>query len=399
MMKQKVLFLIAAVSLFLISCGGGKQGAGFNDNEYPVRTIESQGSSSETLYPATIRGVQDVEIRPKVSGFITKLLVKEGQRVTAGQLLFVIDSETYQATVRQAKAAVSSATAQLNTAKLTYDNSQKLFNSNVIGQYELQTAQNTYENAKAALAQAQASLASAKEMLSYCFVKSPVSGLVGSLPFKVGALVGPTSAQPLTTVSDNNTMEVFFSMTEKDVLDMARNVGGVKESLSTYPAVKLKLADGTIYSQPGKVTKMSGVIDRSTGSVSMVAHFSNPDHILRSGGSGSIVVPKVTSNAIVIPQDAVAQVQDRYFVYVLGKDNKVKYTEIKISPDNDGQTYVVTNGLKVGDRIVLKGISGLTEGAEIKGLTEAEYEAKLKKTAELGSSQNDLSKLKEAFGK
>lgn len=399
MMKQKVLFLIAAVSLFLISCGGGKQGAGFNDNEYPVRTIESQGSSSETLYPATIRGVQDVEIRPKVSGFITKLLVKEGQRVTAGQLLFVIDSETYQATVRQAKAAVSSATAQLNTAKLTYDNSQKLFNSNVIGQYELQTAQNTYENAKAALAQAQASLASAKEMLSYCFVKSPVSGLVGSLPFKVGALVGPTSAQPLTTVSDNNTMEVFFSMTEKDVLDMARNVGGVKESLSTYPAVKLKLADGTIYSQPGKVTKMSGVIDSSTGSVSMVAHFSNPDHILRSGGSGSIVVPKVTSNAIVIPQDAVAQVQDRYFVYVLGKDNKVKYTEIKISPDNDGQTYVVTNGLKVGDRIVLKGISGLTEGAEIKGLTEAEYEAKLKKTAELGSSQNDLSKLKEAFGK
>ena len=398
-MKQKVLFLIAAVSLFLTSCGGGKQGAGFNDNEYPVRTIESQGSSSETLYPATIRGVQDVEIRPKVSGFITKLLVKEGQRVTAGQLLFVIDSETYQAAVRQAKAAVSSATAQLNTAKLTYDNSQKLFNSNVIGQYELQTAQNTYENAKAALAQAQASLASAKETLSYCFVKSPTSGLVGSLPFKVGALVGPTSAQPLTTVSDNNTMEVFFSMTEKDVLDMARSVGGVKESLSTYPTVKLKLADGTIYSQPGKVTKMSGVIDSSTGSVSMVAHFSNPDHILRSGGSGSIVVPKVTSNAIVVPQDAVAQVQDRYFVYILGKNNKVKYTEIKISPDNDGQTYVVTSGLKVGDRIVLKGISALTDGAEIKGLTEAEYEAKLKKTAELGSSQNDLSKLKEAFGK
>ena len=398
-MKQKVLFLIAAVSLFLTSCGGGKQGVGFNDNEYPVRTIESQGSSSETLYPATIRGVQDVEIRPKVSGFITKLLVKEGQRVAAGQLLFVIDSETYQAAVRQAKAAVSSATAQLNTAKLTYDNSQKLFNSNVIGQYELQTAQNTYENAKAALAQAQASLASAKETLSYCFVKSPTSGLVGSLPFKVGALVGPTSAQPLTTVSDNNTMEVFFSMTEKDVLDMARNAGGVKESLSTYPTVKLKLADGTIYSQPGKVTKMSGVIDSSTGSVSMVAHFSNPDHILRSGGSGSIVVPKVTSNAIVVPQDAVAQVQDRYFVYILGKNNKVKYTEIKISPDNDGQTYVVTSGLKVGDRIVLKGITALTDGAEIKGLTEAEYEAKLKKTAELGSSQNDLSKLKEAFGK
>ena len=398
-MKQKAIFLVASVAFFLVSCGGGKNSIDFSDNEYPVRTIEPQGSSSETLYPATIRGIQDVEIRPKVSGFITKLLVKEGQRVSAGQLLFVIDSETYQASVRQATAAVNSAKAQLNTAKLTYDNSQKLFNSHVIGQYELQTAQNTFENAKAALAQAQASLASAKEMLSYCYVKSPSAGLVGSLPYKVGALVGPSSAEALTTVSDNNTMEVFFSMTEKDVLDMARTTGGVKTSIEDYPAVNLKLADGTVYNLQGKVTKMSGVIDRATGSVSMVAHFANPDHILRSGGSGSIVVPKTSSNAIVIPQDAVAQVQDKYFVYVVGAQNKVKYVEIKVSPDNDGQNYVVTSGLKVGDRVVLKGISALTDGVEIKPLTEAQYEAKLQKQAELGSHQNDLSKLKKDFGK
>lgn len=399
-MKHKAIFAIASLALLLTACGGsGKKNMDFSDNEYPVRTIEAQGSNSETLYPAIIRGVQDVEIRAKVSGFITKLMVKEGERVRAGQLLFVIDNETYQATVRQARASVNAAKAQLNTAKLTLDNSKQLFTNHVIGQYELETAKNSYESAQAALLQAKAGLASAKEMLNYCYVKSPVSGLVGSLPYKVGALVSPSSMEPLTTVSDNNVMEVFFSVTEKDVLAMTRNAGGVKSSIDNYPTVKLKLADGSMYNLPGKVAKMSGVIDRSTGSVSMIARFSNPNHILRSGASGSIVVPFVASNAIVIPQDAVAQIQDKYFVYVVDKTNKARYTEIKVSPDNDGENYVVTEGLHVGDKIVLKGISDLNEGADVTPLTEAQYEAKLKKNAEMGSHQSDLSKLKKDFGK
>lgn len=399
-MKHKAIFAIASLALLLTACGGsGKKNMDFSDNEYPVRTIEAQGSNSETLYPAIIRGVQDVEIRAKVSGFITKLMVKEGERVRAGQLLFVIDNETYQATVRQATASVNAAKAQLNTAKLTLDNSKQLFTNHVIGQYELETAKNSYESAQAALLQAKAGLASAKEMLSYCYVKSPVSGLVGSLPYKVGALVSPSSVEPLTTVSDNNVMEVFFSVTEKDVLAMTRNAGGVKGSIDNYPTVKLKLADGSMYNLPGKVAKMSGVIDRSTGSVSMIARFSNPNHILRSGASGSIVVPFVASNAIVIPQDAVAQIQDKYFVYVVDNKNKARYTEIKVSPDNDGENYVVTEGLRVGDKIVLKGISALNEGADVTPLTEAQYEAKLKKNAEMGSHQSDLNKLKKDFGK
>ena len=154
-----------------------------------------------------------------------------------------------------------------------------------------------------------------------------------------------------------------------------------------------------MYNLPGKVAKMSGVIDRSTGSVSMIARFSNPNHILRSGASGSIVVPFVASNAIVIPQDAVAQIQDKYFVYVVDNKNKARYTEIKVNPDNDGENYVVTEGLHVGDKIVLKGISALNEGADVTPLTEAQYEAKLKKNAEMGSHQSDLSKLKKDFGK
>ena len=178
-MKQNRSFLIGALAALMMSCGN-KGGMDLSDNEYPVRTIEAQDAASQTTYPATIKGVQDVEIRPKISGFITKICVCEGQRVNAGQLLFVIDNATYQASVRQAAAAVSTAKAQLGTAKLTYDNSQQLFKNKVIGQYELQSAQNTYESAKASLAQAQAMLVSAKETLDFCYVKSPTRGVIGS---------------------------------------------------------------------------------------------------------------------------------------------------------------------------------------------------------------------------
>ena len=206
-MKQNRSFLISALAALMMSCGN-KGGMDLSDNEYPVRTIEAQDAASQTTYPATIKGVQDVEIRPKISGFITKICVCEGQRVNAGQLLFVIDNATYQASVRQAAAAVSTAKAQLGTAKLTYDNSQQLFKNKVIGQYELQSAQNTYESAKASLAQAQAMLASAKETLDFCYVKSPTSGVIGSLPYKVGALVSATSPDALTTVSNTSAVEV-----------------------------------------------------------------------------------------------------------------------------------------------------------------------------------------------
>ena len=396
-MKKNRFLLLAMAAMMLASCGGqqGKMG----DNEYAVRTIETQSTELQTTYPATIRGVQDVEIRPKISGFITKLCVKEGQTVKKGQLLFEIDNVTYQAAVRQAEAAVNSAEAQLNTSKLTYENNQKLFANNVIGTYELQSSKNSYENAQAALAQAKANYVSAKQNLDFCYVTSPADGVVGDLPYRVGALVSSSSAQPLTTVSNTSTMQVYFAMTEKDVLDMTREKGGLHAAISEYPAVKLQLSDGTTYNHDGKVAAVSGVIDQSTGSVSMRADFPNPDHLLKSGGSGYIVVPHVSSNVIVIPQDAVAQVQDRYFVYAVGKDNKVKYVNVNVNPDNDGKSYIIESGLKAGDRIVVKGITSLKDGMQITPITEAQYEEKLKKTSQMGAHQNDLNKLKEDFAK
>lgn len=400
MNKTKIL-LIAVLTVVLASCGGGKSGGkpNFGDNEYAVRTVQGQNADLQTTYPATIKGVQDVEIRPKVSGFITKLCVKEGQQVKAGQLLFVIDNVTYAAAVRQAKAAVNAAKAQLNTARLTYNNSQKLFKNNVIGSYELQSSKNAMESAAAQLAQAEAAYISAKQNLNFCFVTSPANGVVGDLPYRVGALVSASSQQPLTTVSNNSTMQVYFSMTEKDLLDMTKTAGGINAAISSYPAVKLQLADGSIYNHPGKVATVSGVIDPTTGSVSMRADFPNPERVLKSGASGSIVVPHTATSAVVVPQDAVVEVQDKNFVYVVGKDNKVKYTPVEINSQNDGKNYIITSGLHIGDRFVVNGVSSLQDGMEIKPLTEAQYADKLKKTEELGEAQGDLGKLKKAFGK
>ena len=371
----------------------------FGDNEFPVQTVGMQSTAMQTTYPATIKGVQDVEIRPKTSGFITRINVHEGQSVGAGQILFVIDNETFQAQVRQAQAAVNqaqaainTAEAQLNTAKLQYDNSVQLHSNGVIGDFELQSSKNAYTSAqaqvnqtKAALAQAQASLASARENLSFCYVKSPASGVVGSLPYKVGALVSASSQPALTTVSNISAMEVFFSMTEKDVLEMTKSAGGLNAAVNAYPPVKLKLADGTIYPHEGRVVKVSGVIDAATGTVSMIARFPNPEHLLKSGGSGSILVERSNNSAIIIPQSCVLEVQDKKFVYVMGADKKVKYTEIKVDPQNDGNNFIVTSGLKTGDQYVTNGLTKLTDGMEIVPITAEQYQKKIDDASKIGT--------------
>ena len=394
-MNTKKFFVLATAAMLLASCGGKRGGMpNFGDNEYPVVTVESQNSSTQTSYPATIKGVQDVEIRPKVAGFITRVCVKEGQAVGAGQLLFVIDNETYQAAVRQAQASVNTATAQCNTAKLTMDNNQKLFDQNVIGEYELESAKNSYASAQAQLAQARAVLASAKETLSFCYVKSPSSGVVGNLPYKVGAMVSSASSPALTTVSNNSAMEVYFSMTEKDMLELTKTSGSANAAIAQMPPVKLMLADGTIYGHEGHVSKASGVIDPATGSVQLIAHFANPERLLKSGGSGNIVMTRDSRSSIIIPQSVVVEVQNKKFVYVVGKDNKVKYTEITVSPHNDGNTYVVTDGLKVGDRYVTNGITKLTDGMEIVPITPERYQQKIQEQAKAMSAGDIVGAMK-----
>jgi membrane fusion protein (multidrug efflux system) len=385
-MKMNRMMMLAAVAATLVSCGGGGGRPQFGDDEYPVVTVGTSSADMQSTYPATIKGVQDVEIRPKASGFITQINVKEGQTVGAGQVLFVLDNETATQQVRQAQAAVNTAQQQCNTAKLTYDNAQKLHENRVIGDYELQTSQNSYEVAQAQLAQAQASLASAREALSYCFVKSPAAGVVGTLPFKKGALV--SSSNVLTTVSNISSMEVYFSVTEKAAMQLQA------AGLQSLPSVKLKLADGTIYGHEGKVTKMSGVIDQATGSVQLIAMFQNPEKLLKSGGAGTIIIPRQATDAIIIPQSCVSEVQNKKFIYLLGSDNKVKYSEIKVDVQNDGMNYIVTEGLKTGDKYVTNGITKLTDGMEIKPITPERYQQKISEQAKAMSAGDIVNSIK-----
>ena len=385
-MKKNKFLMFAAAAVLFASCGGGGGRPTFGDNEYPVVAVGTSSTQMQSSYPATIKGVQDVQISPKVQGFITQINVKEGQSVGAGQVLFVIDNATYQAQVRQSQASVNTAQAACNTAKLSYENAQKLFENKVIGDFELQSAANSYESAKASLSLAQAGLASAKEMLSFCYVKSPAAGVVGTLPFKKGALVSGSNV--LTTVANISSMEVYFSVTEKEAMTISQS------GLDNIPAVKLQLADGTIYAHEGKVTKMSGVIDAATGSVQLIAAFQNPEKQLKSGMTGQVIIPRQSNNVIIVPMSCVSEVQNKKFVYVLDKDNKVKYTEIKVDPQTDGNNYIVTEGLKVGDKYVTNGITKLTDGMEIVPITPEKYEQKINDQAKAMSAGDIVDAMK-----
>ena len=367
------------LSLALVSCGSKQSGMPQAGNDYAVVTLKTTEADLYTSYPATIKGQQDIEIRPKVSGHITKLCVDEGDFVKKGQPLFLIDRVQYEAAVRSAEANVNVLQANLNTQKLTVDNKRALHDKAIISDYDYEMAQNQLKATEAQLAQAKAQLVSARNDLSFCTVTSPADGVVGEIPYRVGSLVSSSTAEPLTTVSNIGQMFVYFAMTEKQLLDLTRSTGGITEAVNKMPAVTLMLADGTKYAESGTVSNVSGVIDQTTGSVNMRATFPNPAHVLRSGGTGSVLVPTHAKDAIVIPQKATYEIQDKKFVYLVGSSNKVKSTEITVLSQNDGQNYVVTSGLKAGDRVVVDGVSTLKDGTQINPITPAQADANRRK--------------------
>ena len=372
-MKKIALWMLSAA--LLTACGSKSSQMPEANKDFAVETVKTTEADLKTSYPATIKGMQDIEIRPKVAGYLTKLLVDEGATVRKGQPLFLIDSEQYQAAVNSAKAQVRVCKANIATQKLTVENKQALFDQKIISSYDLQMAKNTLESYEAQLAAAQASLQSAQDNLRWCTVTSPSDGVVGMIPYRVGSLVSASNAQPLTTVSNISQMYVYFSMTEKQLLGLTREQGGLSAAISKMPAVSLVLSDGTEYSQSGVVSTVSGVIDSNTGSVQMRATFDNAGHVLRSGGTGSILIPIHQKDAIMIPQKATYEIQNKKFVYVVGTDNKVQSREIEVLVQNDGQNYVVSNGLKVGERIVIDGVNRLKNDMQINPITPAQAKA------------------------
>ena len=344
--------------LSLASCKGKQQQQGQQAPELAVMVVGEQNADLETGYPTTLEGSNDVQIRPQIQGFITKVYVHEGERVRAGQTLFAIDQVTLQAAVDAAKSGVAVAQANVNTAQTNANNNKILYDKNIISAAAYQTSVDALNAAKAQYNQAAANLASARKNLSYATVTSPISGLVGNIPYKEGSLVSPQTE--LTVVSDNGDMDAYFSMNEKDILAMTDNgTRTLEQAVAAMPPVTLQLANGTRYNQPGKFVAISGVIDPATGAATAKAVFPNPNGMLHSGNTGKVMMPQQYANVITVPQAATYEVQDMKFVYVLGDSSKVHSTAITIAPENDGKNYIVTSGLTPGQTIVTEGV-GIT---------------------------------------
>lgn len=361
-MKIKALALSAtvmvSVAAMLSSCSSGQeQQQQTPAPEIATLTVNQGATRVDNSYPATIKGKTDIDIRPQVTGFITKVHVDEGQHVKKGQVLFTLDQVQFQAAVDQAAAAVNSAQTAVETAQLTADNKKKLLDKNIISEYEWQMADNQLQQAKAQLSQAQAALVTARKNLAYTTVTAPSDGVIGSIPNREGSLASPSSAVPLTTVSDNSQVYAYFSLTEKDVLGLVGNGDRtIDEAIAAMPDVELHLADGSLYNQRGRVATVSGVIGAGTGASNVRALFSNPSGVLRSGSTGTVVIPTVSENVITIPQRATYELQDRRYVYVVNDSNKVVSTYITVKDMNDGANFIVTSGLNSGDRIVVEGV-------------------------------------------
>ncbi len=330
-------------------------------------TLAPQNAELQTTFPATIKGKTDIDIRPQVTGFITKVHVDEGQHVRKGQVLFTLDQVQFNAAVDQARAQLNSAQTAVNTAKMTADNKKALLDKNIISTYEYQLAENSLRQAEAQLATAKAALVNAQKNLAYTVVTAPSDGVVGTIPNREGSLASPSSAQPLTTVSDNSQVYAYFSLTEKDLLNLTGEGNrSMDAAIKAMPEVQLRLNDGTLYPLSGKVATVSGVIDNNTGASSVRALFNNPNGVLRSGGTGQVIMPEKQDGVIIIPQKATFELQDRKFVYVVNDSNKVVSTPIMVEANNDGKNFIVTSGLKAGDRIAVEGVgTKLSDGAVI----------------------------------
>lgn len=373
-MNKQSFLSILAVSVFIASCGNksdnsAQAGGAQPVKEYKTLVLESKSATLNTDYPASIQGQENIEIRPRVEGYIEKIYIDEGAVVKAGQALFKISAPEYEQQVRTAAASIKSAQAAVSTAKLAVQKVKPLVEKGIISKYELESAQYNYESAMATLAQANASLVNAKTNLGYTTVTSPVNGVVGSIPFRLGSLVGSATAEPLTTVSSIGNVYAYFAMNEKMLLNFTGTDSGLSlaQKIKKLPEVSLLLSDGSAYDQKGRIETINGLINTETGSVNIRARFPNPQGIIRSGSSVTVRIPKAIKEGLLIPQSATFELQDKLFAVVVGKDGKTKNTNITVLDNSAaGNYYVVSSGLKAGVQIVLEGVASLKDGSQIK---------------------------------
>lgn len=362
------LFLYGVI-LLLVSCNGKKQttSASGTVKAFPVIVLQPTPAKVYTDYPATVQGIQNVEIRPKIDGYVEGIYVDEGATVRKGQLLFRINAPQYEQDVRTAEANIKIAAADVNAAQMQVNKVEPLVKQDIISKFELESALYTLEAKKAALAQAQAALNNAEINLSYTTIYSPVDGVIGILPNKIGSLISSTTTNPLTTVSDIRSIYAYYSINEKQGLDFfaSSRKGTMQQKLLSLPPVQLVLANGSVFPLEGKVETASGLINAQTGSVNMRATFPNPDGLIRSGSSAVVRMSQQIDTALLIPQKATYQIQGKLFAYVVDTADKVSSVEVTTG-SSYLDYYVVTGGLKKSDRVVADGIGNLREGMLIK---------------------------------
>ncbi|MGM5469008.1 efflux RND transporter periplasmic adaptor subunit [Flavobacteriaceae bacterium LMO-SS05] len=355
-MKKINLYSIATLCLaFVLSSCGNKQEqqvAQAPPESFPVAQIQNKTVTGYQEYPTNIEGVINSDVRAKTSGYIQQVLVDEGQKVRKGQVLFKLETQSLSQDAGAAK-------ARINVAQVEVDKLIPLVEKNIISPVQLETA-------KANVAQAKANYSSIVASIDYATVKSPVDGYVGAIKFREGSLVSPSDPNPLTTVSDISKVYAFFSLNETQYLDFLQHAEGksLKEKLANFPEVNLILANGSMYSEKGKIQTSSGQINQNTGTVSFRAIFDNPNQLVTNGNSGKIQIPTIYENVTVIPQAATYEQQGNIMLFKLGDDNKVITSIVKVKTTIDN-LYVIESGVEVNDKIIVSGVGKLKNGMDI----------------------------------
>lgn len=360
-MYHKTLLIVLA-GLSIASCKSRTVEEATSD--YKTLTVKLENRTLMQGYSARLDGQQVVEVRPQVSGLITRICIDEGQKVRKGQVLFVIDQVPYQAALAEATANVKSAEANLATAKLNLESTEMLREKNVVQDYDLNAARNELAVAEAALAQAQAQEMSARNNLSYTEVKSPVDGVASMIAYRVGALVSSSISEPLVTLSDDSNVYAYFSLNESQITSLTEQYGSLDEFMKRMEDVELQMAGGKMYGEKGHISAVSGIVTTGTGTVVLRADFPNDRGLLRSGGSATVMVPTTLAQAVVIPQSATYELQNKTFVYkvVNGKAQSAPVTLYRL---NNGTEYVVEEGLQPGDVIIAEGAGLMKEGVNV----------------------------------
>jgi membrane fusion protein (multidrug efflux system) len=366
----KIRFIVLISSIILLqNCTKAAEGANMAPPtpELPVYTVISSPATTYQEFPTALEGKNNVEIRSQVDGYLDRIYVEEGAYVRAGQPLFKIDSRAYGEQMNMANANLQVANANIQKAKVEVDRLEPLVAAKVVSDVQLRTAKANYAAAVASASQAKASVGGAKINVGFTTITAPVSGYIGRIPYKKGSLISRTDPNPLTLLSDISEIYAYFSLSELDFIAFQNKYQGatLEEKLKDMPMVELVIADNSIYPQKGKMTIVDGQFDKTTGAISVRAVFPNSNGALRTGNTGRVRMPQLMSNAVIIPQESTFEIQDKTYVYIVGKDQKVTSKPIKISGKTENY-YFISEGLQPGEKIVYVGLGSLKDGVSIK---------------------------------